>query len=1028
MYKTQSFRKKMLATAIASVAAGLSGSYAFAQDDAVVEEVLVTGIRASLMRSMDTKRESAGVVDAINAEDIGKFPDTNLAESLQRIPGVSIDRASGEGSRVTVRGVDPAANLVTFNGRTVARTTGDRSYEFANIASELVSSVSVAKTGNALIDSGGMGATINIQTARPLESPGQKFAVSVKGVMDQSNDEGEAVTPEVFGIYSNTFADDTIGVSVAVGYQERDSGERVALVDDGWHSFNAATDLDVGNANWGSVPKTGQTNRPTGANEIYSTPQSMRYSFNEAHRERTNGQLVLQWEPIESLRATLDVDVFERTIDSTRNDMSAWYTFANQHAVWSDGPVSEPLIYTESYVNAGTLPTRANGAQDFAMASRMYSQKDTGSTVGVNLVWDITDEFKLIFDASNSTAKMTPNNDIASAANIQAAAFIRTSNSADFSGEIPGMIIGNGQSLQPTDMQVVGSWFQNNLNNSDVDQYKLAGKFQFNDDNSIDFGVHLTDVYNRRRNSNVQRDDWGGVGNVGDLASIYQGTDHSIVDHFDGSFGDFSRAGQLPGGATLADGTTLTAANQINRFFAPDFFVLRKAMQDRYNYTTFQGQGISDIATRRANGQTVGYCGGESLFCASDEYEKGTDIIVDEETQAFFAQYDFKSELASMPFTAQLGFRYESTDVVSSSASPTYTGAEWFADTEIRLLGGPIGYGEQEGGYDKFLPNLNLGLGVTDDVMVRFSASKSIGRPDFTSLQGGFAVNGTANRGGGSGSSGNPDLEPLESVNLDLSVEWYFADDGYASLGVFQKEISNYITTNPVNQSLFGIHDPASGPYVDAAVAALGNNDGRQIRAWIAQNRAGQPGVIADAGGDPNKVVLVGIAANPFMNFAIQTPQNGTEERTLNGIEAAVQYVFGDSGFGTIVNATVVDSDLVFDDSNLLDQQALPGLSDTYNLIGFYENYGASVRLSYNWRDEFLSARGNPRGLGPTYTEAYGQFDLNVSYDFLDHFQVFLQGINITEESTRLHVRDRDAVLNYTETGARWIVGGTYKF
>ena len=150
------FKRKLIATAIASTMLGVSG-IALAQDESV-EEVIVTGIKGSLMRSMDVKREAQGVVDAISAEDIGKFPDTNLAESLQRITGVSIDRANGEGARVTVRGFGPDYNLVTLNGRQMPASgiedttaSASRSFDFSNIASEGISGVEVYKTGRASV-------------------------------------------------------------------------------------------------------------------------------------------------------------------------------------------------------------------------------------------------------------------------------------------------------------------------------------------------------------------------------------------------------------------------------------------------------------------------------------------------------------------------------------------------------------------------------------------------------------------------------------------------------------------------------------------------------------------------------------------------------------------------------------------------------------------------------------------------------------------------------------------------------------
>ncbi len=164
------------------------------------DEIVVTGIRASLAASADIKREAQGVVDAISAEDIGKFPDTNLAESLQRITGVSIDRQNGEGSLVTVRGFGPEFNLVTVNGRQIPTALiGDggsapssRSFDFANLASEGIAAVEVYKSGRATIESGGIGSTINIRTPRPLDNPGLRGSLAVKGVYDTSRNEAEA--------------------------------------------------------------------------------------------------------------------------------------------------------------------------------------------------------------------------------------------------------------------------------------------------------------------------------------------------------------------------------------------------------------------------------------------------------------------------------------------------------------------------------------------------------------------------------------------------------------------------------------------------------------------------------------------------------------------------------------------------------------------------------------------------------------------------------------------------------------------
>src|SRR5687767_1597502 len=204
----------------------------FAQDNAAdeLEEVIVTGLRGSLKQSMDIKKNATGVVDAISSEDIGKFPDTNLAESLQRITGVSIDRVNGEGSAVTVRGFGPGYNLVTLNGRAMPTASiasvgqdqnGDfvsgttRSFDFSNVASEGVSQLVVYKTARASVTSGGIGAAIDIVTRKPLDGRlGFSGSIGAKAVYDQSDTDYARVTPEVSGLLNWVNDDSTFGVGL----------------------------------------------------------------------------------------------------------------------------------------------------------------------------------------------------------------------------------------------------------------------------------------------------------------------------------------------------------------------------------------------------------------------------------------------------------------------------------------------------------------------------------------------------------------------------------------------------------------------------------------------------------------------------------------------------------------------------------------------------------------------------------------------------------------------------------------------
>jgi TonB-dependent receptor len=233
----RTFQKTPLAlgVAIAMGSAFAVPSVSFAQEEEVIEEIVTTGIRGSLKRAMDIKRSETGVVDAISAEDIGKFPDANLAESLQRITGVSIDRQRGEGSQVTVRGFGPEYNLVTINGRQMPTHSGtSRSFDFADLASEGVAGVQIYKTGQADVPSGGVGSTINISTPEPLKGE-PTLSLAAKTVNDTSTRTGDSLTPEFSGIYMGRFMDDTVGIAITASHQTRNNGVNSAQVN-GWYT------------------------------------------------------------------------------------------------------------------------------------------------------------------------------------------------------------------------------------------------------------------------------------------------------------------------------------------------------------------------------------------------------------------------------------------------------------------------------------------------------------------------------------------------------------------------------------------------------------------------------------------------------------------------------------------------------------------------------------------------------------------------------------------------------------------------
>jgi len=191
---------------------------------APVEEVVVTGFRGSLASALEEKRDQTGVVDVIKAEDVAKFPDANLAESLQRLPGVAVARDGGEGRSISVRGLGPDYTRVRLNGLEAQTTSNGfeginrtRGFDFNVFASELFSSLTVRKTPSAETEEGSLGATVDLQTGRPFDRMGTQFALSSKL---SYNDLSEKTDPRFAMLASDTFFDDSLGVLISAAYSK----------------------------------------------------------------------------------------------------------------------------------------------------------------------------------------------------------------------------------------------------------------------------------------------------------------------------------------------------------------------------------------------------------------------------------------------------------------------------------------------------------------------------------------------------------------------------------------------------------------------------------------------------------------------------------------------------------------------------------------------------------------------------------------------------------------------------------------
>jgi TonB-dependent receptor len=378
-----------------------------------------------------------------------------------------------------------------------------------------------------------------------------------------------------------------------------------------------------------------------------------------------------------------------------------------------------------------------------------------------------------------------------------------------------------------------------------------------------------------------------------------------------------------------------------------------------------------------------------------------------------------------MQANLRLGLRYEETDINSRAKAQIPTGTIWVAQNEISLINAPTAdFTQLTGKYDHWLPAVDFDIAPMDGVKLRASYSHTITRPDYASMQGGITVGQPlrVGAGGSQASAGNPALLPYKSKNIDLSAEWYYDRGSYISAGFFDKKVSNFIENGTTQRPLFDLKDPSQGGAANAARAALGAGATfDQIVNWVRTNRpADYVAGVGTAGG------IIGRASDPNVIFTFTQPANSKQTARLWGFEFAVQHNFWDTGFGAILNYTIVKSDYEFDNTLpwTTTQFAIPGASDSANAVLYYDKNGLQARVAYNWRDKFLAGKDQD----PYYINAYGQFDVSASYEFMKGFTVFVEGINVTN-ADRTGTRRNDLAKFFAAPGyARYAAGLRYSF
>ena len=775
----------ILALSLTPVAAAIAQSSEESGDSESVEqqleEVVVTGTRASLRRALDQKRSAIGTVDGISAEGLGKFPDANIAEALQRISGVTIDRTGGEGQFVTVRGFGPSFNTVLVNGRKVASEVGGREFSFDLFPSELISGSQVYKSGVARLQEGGIGATINLTTARPLEA-GNKSVISARALADDNSGNTD---PQVFGLISRKFANDTIGVLVSGSFQER-SAELRTLDTRGYLTG------DISSLDANVIAPEGVTR--------FSVPQNLQLGEITQNRERTNIQTVLQYQPNDQLLVTLDGVYNEFTLESESAFFNSFFSLGDL----------DNFVLDQNGV-AQSFDQNANGANE----ARSENDGRPTETVlgGINIRWTPSDSFEHGFDFSYSSSENRPSGpDTGQTVLGFRAPFSFVNSNAQNS--LPSIELSNttAELLDPGNFFFHVAQFggepdateEANVVDSSITEFRYDGVFspEAGGVDKIRFGFNLgeedKEVDIVRTNEDTIRCFFCGffvdVPDNLENELLFEVTDNLLSEGEGGFFDSNGERFSTFLGNSLAADTAAIATSQV--LGLRDEALGLPAGTSEAIFNSFGGlTGVSQVNS----------------------------FSVEEEITSFYVETDLVGEVSSLPWSMNLGLRYvdtttRSTGIITPLLDVTINGQD---TTEFnRVLGDSAQSLVTEESENTFiLPTFSAKLDLNDKLVLRFGVSETLSRPQLGDLAPRFNIINTRPNNFVA-SAGNSSLEPFTSTNLDIGFEYYFDDFSYISASFFDKRVDNFIVnTNAVEGLPIANSDNIDDPRIVGNVA-----------------------------------------------------------------------------------------------------------------------------------------------------------------------------------------------------------------
>lgn len=983
-----------------------------------LEEVVVTGFRQSLESSTAAKRDATGFTDSIFAEDIGKFPDTNIAESFNRIPGVTISRdITGEGLNVAIRGLNTNFTRVLLNNAPVAiASTGqdnasvNREVDLDLFPTELFSQLTVAKTSSADMLEGGAAGTVNMRMARPFDKEGSHLTYSLQGM-----DNSKADSPGTRGslIASGTWG--SFGALVGVtGVRNKVATTGFETI--GWTSMNltpaqcgAATCNSTGGAGAGPGTLTTVPDNPSTiaagltpgatidqafllANNPGRTIQQIdnaliprlgRPMFDEGDKDRYNGIVSLEFRPSDDLHFFVDSMYGKKENDLERVDMMWGVRRTSQGGliIPMDMQVDREDCTAGCVVTSATFPN-----SQFLLEYRPYTEDTEFYGTNPGMTWQITDKLNLDVQGNYTHSEFTREDPTVLA--ITGPSTVTYTNN----GGVPSIV---------SDVDV---------NNPASFQWLVTNRGGNNE-------VGRVDMVDEERETETK----------GGRISLTWG-DSALNLRVGGAYDEVSReirplTNTAQWQAATCGGNPTAFAPQPNSqppcrgLTAAEIAAANAANPSAPPYPTYTPYGGSLIP----NAALANYLQSTShgfvavdwdSFMRDSNYGAIHDLVGDagatpttaswgsiaEEVTGLFTQLSGDAEIGDNRLRYNVGVRWVKTDqavtsrlTVPDSRNASLPDGQRFPDIANHV--------ELETEYENWLPSANVAWNVTDDFVVRAGLSKTMTRANPADMLLALSI---PNADVSQVNLGNPDLEPYLSDNIDLGFEYYTGQEGYFGVAAFRKGIEGF-TTRQTTFITFG--------------------DLAQYGVTLESLGASQRDAVINRGGNNAQVQL-----NQTVNASGRLTINGLEFNWVQPLDFLLEGI-GLDGLGFTANYTIIDQK---------GEGAAPAVAigvppETYNATLYYENHGVSARVSVTSAEgSQADANVNQQGItgARLFGEDYTQWDFSSSFDFSEVFglsswvpQLTVDVINITEEKRRTYFQFSNATYNEFDSGRTVMVG-----